>query len=63
MLSKTQVVSQLSIRFKHLKLEVDKQKIVNQLTSSDSNSNMHMSAVSDDNMAFQSYSEEVDDLS
>lgn len=56
-------MSQLSIRFKHLKLEVDKQKIVNQLTSSDSNSNMHMSAVSDDNMAFQSYSEEVDDLS
>ena len=56
-------MSQLSIRFKHLKLEVDKQKIVNQLTSSDSNSNMHMSAVSDDNMNFPSYSEEVDDLS
>ena len=34
LLNKTQVTSQLSIRFKHLKLEVDKQRIVTQLQSS-----------------------------
>ena len=34
LLSKTSVVSKLSIRFKHLKLEVDKQRIMSQLAAS-----------------------------
>jgi len=58
LLSKTQVLSQLSIRFKHLKLEVDKQRIQSQLATSHSTQQQEESGY--DMLHLADYSEAAD---